>query len=571
MVQYKISYENPQERFLQIECLFEELQDTFLEVHLPAWRPGRYELQNYAKNVHHFKATSPQGTPLEVRKTNKNTWKIATKGEQKICISYAYYAFQLDAGGSWLCDTQVYINPINCLVYAKEKINEKCTLELIVPENYEIACGLPKESKFKLKAENYHHLVDSPLIASATLRHSTYQVADIPFHIWIQGDWQPDWSILLTDFEKFTKWQIDVFGEFPEQEYHFLCQILPQKFYHGVEHRNSTVICFGPSERMNDEDSYKEFLSICSHELFHAWNACKIRPKELMPYDYSQEIYFPTGFVVEGITTYYGELALVRAGVWKYQQFLIEINTILKRHFENFGRYQSSLIDASQNLWLDGYSKSNDSPSRSVSIYQKGAIVAMILDLEIRLKTQNQKSLDNVMRKLWTDFGKTGKGYSLQDYKQVCEDIAQTSLENYFANCIEGTTDLADIVADLCPHFAMNLVVHHHNKGSEMFGFQTIQKNGSTIVSLIEPNSNASKVLSLQDEVIAVDDRKVENNLNELIADKQTVILTIFRQRKLYHVVLSVNRESYLKKYSLHIDSNANSKQMENLVAWLGE
>jgi hypothetical protein len=104
-----------------------------------------------------------------------------------------------------------------------------------------------------------------------------------------------------------------------------------------------------------------------------------------------------------------------------------------------------------------------------------------------------------------------------------------------------------------------------------MFGFQTIQKNGSTIVSLIEPNSNASKVLSLQDEVIAVDDRKVENNLNELIADKQTVILTIFRQRKLYHVVLSVNRESYLKKYSLHIDSNANSKQMENLVAWLGE
>jgi len=571
MIEYKISYENPQERLLQIECLFEDLKDTFLEVHLPAWRPGRYELQNYAKNLHHFKATSLQGCVLQAKKINKNTWRIETEGEPKVLVSYAYYAFQLDAGGSLLCDTQVYINPINCLVYAKEKINEPCRLELVVPKNYEIACGLPKESKFKLQAKDYHQLVDSPLTASATLRHRSYQVEGIPFHIWVQGDWQPDWEILLTDFEKFTKWQIDVFGEFPEQEYHFLCQILPQKFYHGVEHRNSTVICFGPSERMNDEDSYKEFLSICSHELFHAWNVCKIRPKELMPYDYSQEVYFPTGFVAEGITTYYGELALVRAGVWKYQQFLIEMNKILKRYFENFGRYQSSLIEASHDLWLDGYLKSTDTPARSVSIYHKGAIAALILDLEIRLKTQNQKSLDDVMRKLWIDFGKTGKGYSYEDFKQICENIAQNSLEDYFAHCIEGTADLEDILKKLCTNFAMNLVVNHHNRGTEMFGFQTTQKNGSTIVSLIEPNSNASKVLSLQDEIIAVDDRKVENNLNELIADKQTVILTIFRQKKLYHVVLSVNRESYLKEYNLQIDNNANGKQMANLVAWLGE
>jgi len=571
MIQYKISYENPQERLLQIECLFEDIQDTFLEVHLPAWRPGRYELQNYARNVHYFSATDQQGTPLAVRKTHKNTWRIETQAAKSVRVSYAYYAFQLDAGGSLLCDTQVYINPINCLVYAKEKINEPCRLELVVPKNYEIACGLPKESKFKLQAKDYHQLVDSPLIASATLRHRSYQVGGIPFHIWVQGDWQPDWEILLADFEKFTKWQMGIFGEFPEQEYHFLCQILPQKFYHGVEHRNSTVICFGASERMNEEDNYKEFLSICSHELFHAWNVCKIRPKELMPYDYSQEVYFPTGFVAEGITTYYGELALVRAGVWKYQQFLIEVNKILKKYFENFGRYQSSLMEASHDLWLDGYLKSTDTPARSVSIYHKGAIVALILDLEIRLKTQNQKSLDDVMRKLWTDFGKTGKGYSYEDFKQICENIAQSSLEGYFAHCIEGTADLEDILKGLCTDFAMNLVVNHHNRGAEMFGFQTTQKNGNTIVSLIEPRSNASKVLSLQDEIIAVDDRKVENNLNELIADKQTVILTIFRQKKLYHLVMSVNRESYLKEYNLQIDSNAKGKQMANLVAWLGE
>ena len=570
MVQYKIAYESPQERLLQIECLFENLKESFLEVHLPAWRPGRYELQNYARNIHYFKATDQDGIPLAVKKTHKNTWRIETRAAQKVLISYSYYAFQLDAGGSWLNDTQVYVNPINCLVYMKDRMNEECSLRLVVPQNYEIACGLPKEGKFKLKAENYHQLVDSPLIASASLRHRSYQVEGIPFHIWIQGDWQPDWEIILNDFEKFTKWQMDIFGDFPEQEYHFLCQILPQKFYHGVEHRNSTVICFGASERMNEEENYKEFLSICSHELFHTWNICKIRPQEMMPYDYSQETYFETGFVAEGLTTYYGELALVRAGVWKYQQFLLEMNKVLKKYFENFGRYQSSLIDSSLDLWLDGYTKSDTAPSRSVSIYHKGAIAAMILDLEIRLKTNNAKSLDDVMRKLWKDFGKTGKGYSLENYKEVCEYVAESHLEGYFAHCIEGTADLEDILKNLCQDFAMNLIVNHHNRGAEMFGFQTTQKSGSTWVSLIEPNSNAAKVLSLQDEIVAVDDRKVENNLNELIADKHTVILTLFRQKKLYHVVMSVNRESYLKEYNLQIDSNANDRQTANLVAWLG-
>lgn len=570
MVKYKIAYETPQERFLKIECRFENLQGNYLEVCLPAWRPGRYELQNYANNVHHFRATDQYGKPLEVKKTHKNIWKITRNAAEVVLISYSYYAFQLDAGGTYLDDIQMYINPINCLMYLKEQIEEVCSLEILVPQNYEVACGLPKEGKFKLKAETYHQLVDSPLIASATMRHRSYQINGIDFYIWIQGDWKPDWEILLADFEKFTKWQIDFFGEFPEREYHFLCQILPQKFYHGVEHRNSTVICFGASEKMNEEEYYKEFLSICSHELFHTWNVCKIRPQEMMPYDYSQETYFETGFVAEGLTTYYGELALVRAGVWKYQQFLLEMNKILKKYFENFGRYQSSLIDSSLDLWLDGYNKNNTAPSRSVSIYHKGAIVAMILDLEIRLKTNNAKSLDDVVRKLWVDFGKTGKGYSLQDYKETCEFVAEGSLEGYFAHCIEGTADLEDILKNLSQDFAMNLIVNHHNRGAEMFGFQTTQKNGSNWVSLIEPNSNAVKVLSLQDEIIAVDDRKVENNLNELIADKHTIILTLFRQKKLYHVVMSVNRESYFKEYNLQIDSNANDRQTANLLAWLG-
>jgi predicted metalloprotease with PDZ domain len=569
MIHYQISYQSPHEHFLDVECHITDINANETYIQLPAWRPGRYELQNYAKNIQYFTAYDKSQKPLVCKKVRKDKWVVHTKGVSEIVLKYNYYAFQMDAGGSYVDDSQLYINFINCLVYVEGRIDESCEVRLHLPKNYEIACGLPRIQKHHLRADNYHHLVDCPLMASANLKHRTYEVEGILFHIWIKGDWQPDWEILLADFEKFTRFQIGVMGEFPEKEYHFLCQILPYKAYHGVEHRNSTVLCFGPSETMDEEENYQEFLSLCSHELFHVWNVCKIRPAEMMPYDYTQEVYFESGVVAEGITTYYGELSLVRSGVWKSQQFIKEMNKVFKKHFENFGRFNYSLVESSWDLWLDGYGNAG-APHRTVSIYTKGFIVSMILDLEIRVKTNNQHSLDDVLRLLWQNFGKKQIGYTLADYQKICEEVAGCSLQTYFEDCIYGKKPLEHILEPLVEHFALRLMISHYNRGTEMFGFQTTVKNGVTLVSLIEPNSNAANVLSLQDEIIAVNDRKVEGNLNALIADKQTVILTIFRQKMLYHVVLTVNRESYLKEYILQVQQNAENTQKENLVNWLG-
>ncbi|MCS6794510.1 MAG: M61 family peptidase [Raineya sp.] len=569
MIHYRISYSNPQSRFLEIECQIINLQTSALNLHLPAWRPGRYELQNYAKNIFDFSVFDNHQNALPCRKINRNTWQVQTQNVSEVIVKYRYYAFQLDAGGSYLDDTLVYINPINCLMYAENRLDEPCGLELAVPENYQIACGLSKKSKNILWAENYHHLVDSPLIASSSLEHKTYEVAQTLFHVWLQGDWQPDWEVVLKDFEKFTAWQIQLFGEFPEKEYHFLFLILPYRFYHGVEHRNSTLICLGSAEKMNDEESYDSFLGIASHELFHSWNVCKIRPIEMMPYNYHTETYFETGWIAEGITTYYGDVALQRSGVWESDYFLAEINKTLKSHFENFGRLQASLAQASFDLWVDGYTKDEIYPQRNPSIYRKGALVAMLLDWTIRLHTRNKASLDNVMQAMWQQFGKTAKGYTMQDFQKTAEQIAQCSLQSFFDRYIFGKESLDKPLQELSEHFALNLIVQHYNFGSEVFGFKTIQKNGATLVSLIEPNSNASAVLSLADEIIAVDDRKVENNLSELLGNKQTVILTIFRQKRLLHVVLQANRESYLQNYLLQVNPSASSEQKANLVAWL--
>jgi predicted metalloprotease with PDZ domain len=225
-------------------------------------------------------------------------------------------------------------------------------------------------------------------------------------------------------------------GEFPEKDYHFLNLILPTAFYHGVEHRNSTMIVLGPE----GEGLYTDLLGVSSHELFHAWNIIRIRPKELLPYDFTKENYFTTCFVAEGCTTYYGDLFLRRVRVFDDQAYVKELQVYMKRHFENSSKATQSLTESSWDLWLDGYEKGI--PQRKVSVYHKGAIVALILDLYLRKKFSHARSLDDVMRELWHRFGKPFVGYTYDDYKNVVEEVAEEPLDWYWNECILDATPL---------------------------------------------------------------------------------------------------------------------------------
>jgi predicted metalloprotease with PDZ domain len=207
---------------------------------------------------------------------------------------------------------------------------------------------------------------------------------------------------------------------------------------------------------------YSDLLGVSSHELFHAWNICKIRPVEMMPYDFTKENYFPTGFVAEGVTTYYGDLFLMQAGVFTREQYLQELETVLKRHFEQDGKAFQSLVESSFDLWLDGYSQAI--PHRRVSIYQKGAVVALILDMTIRLKFNHQKSLETVMKTMWERFGKEEVGYSIEDYQRVCEEVYGASLKGYFKGCIYGNMPLETMVNELLQAFGLMMQWNEEGK-----------------------------------------------------------------------------------------------------------
>jgi predicted metalloprotease with PDZ domain len=449
-MKYQISINKALENFIEIEAKI-NVNSTEINLQLPAWRPGRYELGNFAKNIRGFKAKAKNGELLKHRKVTKDSWKIFnTNQNTEITICYEYYANQLDAGACFINLEQIYVNPVHCFMYEVGKMDETFEVTLNVPENFKIACQLPVINK-TFVAQNFDQLADSPFIASATLQHKSFKLNETNFHFWFQGKHVIDLKQLELDTLAYAKTQIDIFKEMPCKNYHFLYQMLPNAFRHGVEHADSTVITMGQGTDSLYDDFYNDLLAISSHELFHLWNIKRIRPAEMLPYDFTKENYSTLGYVYEGVTTYYGDLMLLRSGVWSWEQYAESWNNDFQRHITNLGNKNYSVAESSFDTWLDGYVVGV--PERKVSIYIEGMLAAMLADLIIIKNSNGLYSLDNVMHDLYHLFYKKNIGYTENDYKLLLEKYGEESFEHYFEDIIWGKNNLIAELQNILPYF----------------------------------------------------------------------------------------------------------------------
>lgn len=560
---YKFTFTNPNTHFVEIRLEIEsKTANTVLR--LPSWRPGRYQIQNFAKNVKGVRAFNTTGTPIDIKKISKDAWELANQ-PGLVTISYRYYAFVMDAGNSWLDDEQLYINFINCAMYAEELMQEPCRVTLDIPKHYQIATGLKPETNTTFSAPSYYQLVDSPLMASPTLRKVSYKVEQHLFNVWVQGDLPKTDEQVVKDFKPFTELQMKIMGGFPCEEYHFLFQCLPYKHYHGVEHWNSTVITMGPSEELKERALYKEFLGVSSHELFHTWNVIRLRPEEMMPYDFQSENYHETGFVTEGVTTYYGDLFLARCGVFDRAEYLVELNKLLKRHYDNEGRKHYSVAASSYDLWLDGYERGI--PGRKVSIYNEGALAALILDLKIKLKTDSRKSLDDVMRLMWQRHGKNLKGYSYLDYQRAAETVYDESLADYFDHIISGTRGYESELEQLFVAFGLKFELKASVKPEEAsFGIRLIKHGDRFFIDQIAAGSAAEKVLSTKDEILTANGVAFDGSWPE----GEKVDLEINRFGRKLSFTLTREKQIHFPIYQVAFCEEATDKDKENLEKWMG-
>lgn len=564
---YSIFCDQPQQHFIKIKALI-PVDSKKTIIHLSSWRPGRYELGDFAKNVKNFRVFSHQNKVLSFQKISKDAWEINTNETNTIRVEYQYYANELNAGSTYFDENQLYVNPINCMVFAENKQTCPISLELNIPNHYKIASSM-QQKKGVLFAENFEELADSPFICSANLEKKSYSVANTKFYIWLNNQLHIPWEKVLSDFKLFTERQIIDFGDFPVREYHFLIQSLPYLAYHGVEHLKSTVITLGPSYQLFEE-RYDELLGVSSHELYHVWNVKSIRPKDFFPYDYKKENYSELGYIYEGITTYLGDLYLLKCAAVSPENYLKELSKQFQKHFDNPGRFSYSVAQSSYDTWLDGYVPGI--PGRKVSIYTEGCLLAFVLDAAIRKATNNKSGIEEVMKRLYYNFALKNKGYTEKDFIEILENTCGESFKDFFRDYVHGTAPYEAILINALDYFGLELIQKPSNLYAEAkLGMKTLQHATNFIVSAIFPGSPSEMAgFSLGDEIIAINGVKLIGNLDKYLEhiDSDTKFFTVFRVGKLVTLSIPELNRNFYHYTKIQKQEKLTKNQLKSFELW---
>jgi len=424
MPHYSLSWRTPNERLYDIAIRFTAPDDDPL-LWLPAWRPGRYLIMNFAANVREWSAN--------LRKVGKSEWRVAAKKGDDVEVTYRYYAGVLDAGSSFLAEDEAYVNGSNLFMCVDALRGEPCTLQIDTTWRIESqmtrdqlpVTGSPATGNRQpatLSARDYDHLIDSPIIASPDMTVHSFEESGATIHLVFRNAKQTD--RFIEPIGRIVREQAALFGGLPLREYRFLYHLGDR--WHGVEHEDSCSIIIKRSTEGTDH-----FLSITSHEFFHLWNVKRIVPAAFTPYDYSRETPTKLLWVMEGITSYYGDLTLARCGIWPEEHYLEHLQHEIELLENSPGKNVLSLAQASFDGWL--HDQMHDRPNAWISFYNKGEIVAALLDLELR---RRGRSLDDVMQTLWRDYGQTGRGLEEDAIERVVD------LPDFFACYVEGLEPL---------------------------------------------------------------------------------------------------------------------------------
>ncbi len=424
-----------------------EGNDT-LELAMPVWRPGRYVVLDPAGSVRAFTAQGPDGRPLRVEKIDKSTWRVTTDGAQSVTARYRLYANSLGDRTRHADGSHAFLSGATVFVYPKGQRNRPLTVRIEAASDWQISSGL-ETSPFDprtLVAPTYDVLADSPIEVGEQERLD-FEVGGVPHDIviWPTGRLY-DGERLARDWQKIVAYQADLFGDMPYQRYVFLTHV-GAGAGGGTEHLNSTIMQVGREvmEASLDDgvsEDYQRLLGLVSHEMFHTWNVKQLRPSEMAPYDWQQENYSTLFWVAEGTTSYYDDVTLVRTELIDLEKYFEVIGDTIDGLRKRPGARVQSLADSSYDAWVKFNRRTPNDINTTVSFYRKGAMVSLLIDLELRRLSDDAKSLDDVMRALYRGFPLADGGFSESDLIAALEKTATSEWQDFFARYVHGTEEL---------------------------------------------------------------------------------------------------------------------------------
>lgn len=574
-ISFTVSMPRPYTHLLEVELRLHSGTRLPAQVNLimPVWTPGSYLVREFARNVQDFAAAGATGRALSWQKINKDTWRVETGGAPDLRVTYRVYANELSVRTNDLNDRHSHFNNAALLMYPEGELSAPSTLKVVPFEDWKVATGLPAipGQPNTFRAENFDVLYDSP-VEVGKFKTVSFEVKGVPHRIVIDGEGNYDLERVRRDVQKIVETEAAMMGDIPYRDYTFILHA-SARGGGGLEHLNSTSLIFERNSFRPDE-RYKSFLSLVSHEFFHLWNVKRIRPDALGPFDYTKENYTKLLWVAEGITEYYAQLALRRAGLLSDGEFLDRLSRTIANVQETPGRLLMSAEEASFDAWIKYYRQDENSVNSQISYYDKGELLGLLLDLEIRKSSGGAKSLDDVMRYLYTEFYKKNRNYTPEDFQRACELMAGSSLENFFSRFVRGREEL-DYNSALNV-VGLQLAEADPAKPSERtyLGADLGQEGERLIISRVYSGSPAyDQGLNAGDQILALDGQRVtQQSFLARLAEKRpgdTLNLTLFRDDDLRTFAIKLGKR-VTTDYHIVPVKQPTPEQTRQYRAWTG-
>ncbi|MBB2147253.1 M61 family peptidase [Pedobacter sp. LMG 31464] len=487
-INYTVSMENPEQQMFQVSM--KTSINTSTDFIMPVWTPGYYQKMNFAQSVSNFEVKNKAGATLKWTKKDEDTWTIDATNQTDITITYTVKATRAFVAASYLGTDRAYIIPGALFLYPDGKINQSSSVKINPINNWTIATGLAKvkDQANTYYASDFDILYDSPLLVGPLESLPQFTVKGIPHYFvgYKMGDF--DKESFIAAIKKIVESASNLIGDIPYKDYTFIA-IGPGQG--GIEHLNSTTISFNGAGLTTPEGRNKLYNFI-AHEYFHHYNVKRIRPIELGPFDYKKGSRTNMLWVSEGLSVYYEYMVVKRAGLSTEDELFHGFTSNILAYESKPGRHYQSLVQSSYNTWSDGpFGRNEDEINRTISYYDKGPAVGMLLDFKIRNATNNQKSLDDVMRRMYQEYyQKLKRGFTEAEFRAETEKIAGTDLKELF----EYTTTTKELdYQKYLTYAGLNIDTITKVLPNSYTGLKTRMRNDSLVVSSVDYQSPAWK------------------------------------------------------------------------------
>ena len=567
---YSISFENAVHHEAEISMEFPAIKEATLSIRMANSSPGRYAFHSFAKNVYNFKATDSKGNNLKIHRPNPYQWDLS-EHDGTVKISYTLFANRGDGTYAQVDETHAHLNIPATFMYAKSLKEREIAITFNTRKdlNWKVATQLKHKEGSTYWAPNLYYFMDSPVeISDLDIREfkitENGKEATIKFALHHNGT-SSELDSYFESVKKIVLEQKDVFGELPDfdfGDYTFLACYIPNASGDGMEHRNSTILT---STRSLEKGGLTLNLGTVSHEFFHAWNVERIRPKSLEPFNFDEVDMSGELWFAEGFTSYYTNLILCRTGLMTPEKYITGLAGTFNYVWNSNGRKFSNPIEMSYQAPFVDAATSLDPQNRNntfISYYSYGSVLGLALDLSLR---EEGLHLDDFFKKVWQEYGKPEKPYTIQNLHTALKGYAGTTFADNFFNQYIHQSKMPDYTA-LFKSVGVNL---EQNSEKAFFGARV---NGNNIVDNALIDGPAYKAgLEKRDEIIAVNDTVLttENTFSTYLKSLKVGTTLHIRYKRFgieKQTSLTVTKNP---KYSISINNKATKEEVQNRNNWL--